>query len=195
MDVINSLLRAARSGNLKRVIEFVEDDLVDINSSNQNGLTALHSASKEGHILVVEELIARGANVHAKTLKGNTALHIASLAGHEPVVRLLIENGADVDAQSASGFTPLYMAAQENHQSIVKLLLASGANQNIATTDGFTVSNILVLLHLVARSYEYSFLPFWADPKLTLPLPLSLLHNSLSLWLCSKATNKWPLYC
>lgn len=140
MDVINSLLRAARAGNLKRVVEFIEDELVDINGSNQNGLTALHSASKEGHTRIVEELISRGANVHARTLKGNTALHIASLAGHEPVVRLLIENGADVDAQSVSGFTALYMAAQENHESIVKLLLASGANQNIATTDGFTVS-------------------------------------------------------
>lgn len=140
MDVINSLLRASRAGNLKRVIEFVEDDLVDINSCNQNGLTALHSASKEGHTRIVEELIARGANVHAKTLKGNTALHIASLAGHEPVVKVLIDNGADVDAQSVNGFSALYMAAQENYESIVKLLLASGANQNIATTDGFTVS-------------------------------------------------------
>ena len=82
MDVITSLLRAARAGNLKRVIEFIEDDLVDINASNQNGLTALHSASKEGHTRVVEELISRGANGHAKTRKGNTPLHIASLAGH-----------------------------------------------------------------------------------------------------------------
>lgn len=144
MDVVNSLLRAARAGNLRRVVEFIEDDLVDINSANQNGLTALHSASKEGRTRVVEELLARGANVHAKTLKGNTALHIASLAGHEPVVKMLIDKGADVDGQSASGFTALYMAAQENHEAIVKLLLASGANQNIATTDGFTVSSLTI---------------------------------------------------
>lgn len=138
MDIINSLIRAARSGNLKRVLDFIEDELVDINASNQNGLTALHSASKEGHVRIVEELIARGANVHAKTNRGNTALHIASLAGHEPVVRMLINNGADVNAQSASGFSALYMASQENHVQIVKLLLASNANQNLATTDGFT---------------------------------------------------------
>lgn len=45
----------------------------------QNGLNALHLASKEGHVNVVRELLQRGANVDAATKKGNTALHIASL--------------------------------------------------------------------------------------------------------------------
>lgn len=45
----------------------------------QNGLNALHLASKDGHIQVVDELLKRGANVDSATKKGNTALHIASL--------------------------------------------------------------------------------------------------------------------
>ena len=45
----------------------------------QNGLNALHLASKDGHIQVVQELLKRGANVDSATKKGNTALHIASL--------------------------------------------------------------------------------------------------------------------
>lgn len=45
----------------------------------QNGLNALHLASKEGHVDVVTELIQRGAAVDSATKKGNTALHIASL--------------------------------------------------------------------------------------------------------------------
>lgn len=52
----------------------------------QNGLNALHLASKDGHVAVVQELLKRGANVDAATKKGNTALHIASLAGQEEVV-------------------------------------------------------------------------------------------------------------
>ncbi len=47
----------------------------------QNGLNALHLASKDGHVAVVKELLSRGASVDAATKKGNTALHIASLAG------------------------------------------------------------------------------------------------------------------
>lgn len=50
--------------------------------SSQNGLNALHLASKEGHVNVVRELLQRGANVDAATKKGNTALHIASLGKH-----------------------------------------------------------------------------------------------------------------
>lgn len=34
---------------------------------NQNGLNALHLASKEGHVEVVSELIQRGASVDAAT--------------------------------------------------------------------------------------------------------------------------------
>lgn len=45
----------------------------------QNGLNALHLASKDGHVSVVSELLKRGATVDSATKKGNTALHIASL--------------------------------------------------------------------------------------------------------------------
>ncbi|CAH1737494.1 unnamed protein product [Aphis gossypii] len=133
----SSFLRAARSGNLDKVIEHLKNK-IDINTSNSNGLNALHLASKDGHLEIVKELLKRGANVNSATKKGNTALHIASLAGQYDVVVTLVEHGALVNVQSQNGFTPLYMAAQENHDRVVKYLLANGANQNLATEDGFT---------------------------------------------------------
>ncbi|XP_022249625.1 ankyrin-2-like isoform X3 [Limulus polyphemus] len=136
-DISASFLRAARAGNLEKVLEFLKGS-IDINTSNANGLNALHLASKEGHVNIVSELLKRGANVNAATKKGNTALHIASLAGQEAVVKLLVQSGANVNVQSQNGFTPLYMAAQENHHSVVCFLLTSGANQSLATEDGFT---------------------------------------------------------
>ncbi|XP_078079053.1 ankyrin 3b [Mustelus asterias] len=136
-DTNASYLRAARAGNLEKALDYVKAG-VDINICNQNGLNALHLASKEGHIGVVSELIQLGANVDAATKKGNTALHIASLAGQAEVVHVLVTNGANINAQSQNGFTPLYMAAQENHLEVVKFLLDNGASQSIATEDGFT---------------------------------------------------------
>ncbi|XP_037996023.1 ankyrin-3 isoform X34 [Motacilla alba alba] len=136
-DTNASYLRAARAGNLEKALDYLKNG-VDINISNQNGLNALHLASKEGHVEVVSELIQRGASVDAATKKGNTALHIASLAGQAEVVKVLVTNRANVNAQSQNGFTPLYMAAQENHLEVVKFLLDNGASQSLATEDGFT---------------------------------------------------------
>uniref|UniRef100_A0A4X2JVR7 Ankyrin 3 n=1 Tax=Vombatus ursinus TaxID=29139 RepID=A0A4X2JVR7_VOMUR len=136
-DANASYLRAARAGNLEKALDYIKNG-VDINICNQNGLNALHLASKEGHVEVVSELIHRDANVDAATKKGNTALHIASLAGQTEVVKVLATNGANLNAQSQNGFTPLYMAAQENHLEVVKFLLDNGASQSLATEDGFT---------------------------------------------------------
>ncbi|XP_077959264.1 uncharacterized protein LOC120819509 isoform X41 [Gasterosteus aculeatus] len=136
-DVNACYLRSARAGNLEKALDYLKNG-VDINICNQNGLNALHLASKEGHVEVVAELIKRGANVDASTKKGNTALHIASLAGQTDVVKELVTHNANVNAQSQNGFTPLYMAAQENHMDVVQFLLDHGSSQSIATEDGFT---------------------------------------------------------
>ncbi|XP_077332890.1 ankyrin-2 isoform X12 [Lithobates pipiens] len=136
-DSNTSFLKAARSGNVDKVLEYLKGG-VDINTCNQNGLNALHLAAKEGHLYLVNELLERGSSVDSSTKKGNSALHIASLAGQVEVVKTLVKQGANINAQSQNGFTPLYMAAQENHIEVVKYLLENGANQSTATEDGFT---------------------------------------------------------
>ncbi|KAM7010036.1 uncharacterized protein LKV04_001897 isoform 4-T4 [Tautogolabrus adspersus] len=136
-DSNTSFLRAARAGNIDKVLDFLKNG-VDISTCNQNGLNALHLAAKEGHKDLVDELLERGAPVDSSTKKGNTALHIASLAGQKEVVRLLVKRGANINSQSQNGFTPLYMAAQESHLEVVRFLLENEGNQSIATEDGFT---------------------------------------------------------
>ncbi|RXN06085.1 ankyrin-2-like isoform X2 [Labeo rohita] len=136
-DSNTSFLRAARAGNIDKVLEYLKGG-VDISTCNQNGLNALHLAAKEGHVELVQELLDRGSSVDSATKKGNTALHIASLAGQGEVVKILVKRGADINAQSQNGFTPLYMASQENHLDVVRYLLENGGNQSTATEDGFT---------------------------------------------------------
>uniref|UniRef100_A0A8C2BD57 Ankyrin 2 n=1 Tax=Cyprinus carpio TaxID=7962 RepID=A0A8C2BD57_CYPCA len=136
-DSNTSFLRAARAGNIDKVLEYLKGG-VDISTCNQNGLNALHLAAKEGHVDLVQELLDRGSSVDSATKKGNTALHIASLAGQGEVVKILVKRGADINAQSQNGFTPLYMASQENHLDVVRYLLENGGNQSTATEDGFT---------------------------------------------------------
>uniref|UniRef100_A0A8C2FJ60 Ankyrin 2 n=1 Tax=Cyprinus carpio TaxID=7962 RepID=A0A8C2FJ60_CYPCA len=136
-DSNTSFLRAARAGNMDKVLEYLKGG-VDISTCNQNGLNALHLAAKEGHMELLQELLDRGSSVDSATKKGNTALHIASLAGQGEVVKMLVKKGADINAQSQNGFTPLYMASQENHLDVVRYLLENGGNQSTGTEDGFT---------------------------------------------------------
>ncbi|XP_068152331.1 ankyrin-3 [Drosophila tropicalis] len=139
IDATISFLRAARSGDLRKVLEFIESGQIsDINTCNANGLNALHLAAKDGYVEICAELLKRGIKVDNATKKGNTALHIASLAGQQQVIKQLIQHSANVNVQSLNGFTPLYMAAQENHDGCCRLLLAKGANPSLATEDGFT---------------------------------------------------------
>ncbi|XP_077968873.1 uncharacterized protein LOC120344592 isoform X2 [Styela clava] len=133
-----SLLRAAKSGNAERLIVLLDEEKIDINTSNSSGLNCLHLAAKEGHTQVVKELIKRNISINQATKRGNTALHIASLAGKLDVIKVLIENKADPNSIAQNAFTPIYMAAQEGHSEIVDYLLKNGANQSISTEDGFT---------------------------------------------------------
>ena len=69
-DPNTAFLRAARAGHLDKIQEYLDSGTVrDINTSNANGLNALHLAAKDGHLEVVQELLKRGAIVDAATKK------------------------------------------------------------------------------------------------------------------------------
>jgi Ankyrin repeats (3 copies) len=83
--------------------------------------TMLTSASIEGHLDVVELLLANNADVHAGH---DSALRYASLYGHTAVVRLLIQRGANVHARENEA---IRSASEGGHTDVVQLLLQHGA--------------------------------------------------------------------
>lgn len=75
-------------------------------------------------MLLAEELIARGADVNARTKAGISALMIAAGHNNAPMVGLLARSGADPLATSAQGKTALDIATQAlNHEAIGALRL------------------------------------------------------------------------
>jgi len=66
----------------------------------QDGEAALLLASRAGGVDVVRALLARGADVAAKTSRGFTSLIFAAAEGHATVAGVLVETGADLSART-----------------------------------------------------------------------------------------------
>lgn len=101
-----------------------------------SGCTALHSAARKSHEVVVEALIAAGADVNAVDDLGWSPMMEAVKVQNLQVVRTLIQAGARADAATNSGSTPLSHAckfcrsasAPERAMEIVHALLDAGAS-------------------------------------------------------------------
>ena len=92
------------------------------------GATPLLLACQEGHLEIVQALLAAGANLRARTLRGHAALHYASKNGHLGVVKVLLDAaGIEIDAVDNFGNTPLLLACSTGKLEVVRELLKQGA--------------------------------------------------------------------
>ncbi|KXZ42426.1 hypothetical protein GPECTOR_147g10 [Gonium pectorale] len=87
-----------------------------------------HPTAENGHLEVVKELLAKGANVNAATEFGWTPLRAAASKGHLKLVKELLAAGADVKSVEEKERAPLHDAAYKGHLEVVKELLAAGAD-------------------------------------------------------------------
>ena len=91
---------------------------------------ALQAASIGGHLQVIEQLLAAGADVNAPpAFHGSTALQAASRGGHLQVVERLLAAGANVNAAAAQhdGLTALQAATEGGHHQVIERLVHAGA--------------------------------------------------------------------
>jgi ankyrin repeat protein len=82
---------------------------------------------------VVALLVARGADVRARSKVGETALMDAAARGDLAAAKLLLERGVDVNAVDHRGYTALVLAAHFDGDAVglVRLLLAAGADPRL----------------------------------------------------------------
>ena len=125
---VSSFHMAACVGDLTRVGRFC-DEGTDVNVRDEFGWTPLYWAASTGQKNVAEYLLAKGANVIAKTNDNRTPLHQAARAGARELAELLIVNGADVNAKDKEGRTPVWYAQKRGHAEIVELLRKHGAKE------------------------------------------------------------------
>src|ERR1043166_2911552 len=89
----------------------------------------LWDAAKRGDVDTVKALLAKGAEVNAKTEYGATALHFAADKGHLEVVRVLLKNKADVNAKDTFySAKPLDWAIMRSRVDVARELVEAGAD-------------------------------------------------------------------
>jgi len=96
----------------------------------EDGNYPLHLTAKKGWKDAAAFLLAKGADVDAKTDSNETPLHYAIGEGHTDMATLLIRKGADVNAKLWKDLTPLHLAAQTGNKDIGMLLINRGADVN-----------------------------------------------------------------
>lgn len=110
---------------------------IDLNATNQEGLTALMCAVLDNNIEFVQELLNSQANPNIKNHNGDDALILsartACIDGIEIIERLLAK-GAYPSAQNREGMSALMISATSSYKeaiNIVKILIENGADINL----------------------------------------------------------------
>ncbi|HMG86277.1 MAG TPA: ankyrin repeat domain-containing protein [Terracidiphilus sp.] len=112
------------------------------------GDTALHIAAAAYQTKIVSELLAAGAEVHARNRRGQEALHAASCgspgsliwnpSAQSATITRLVEAGADPNVFDKSGVSPLHKAVRTRCAAAVRTLLDLGADPAGPNKNGST---------------------------------------------------------
>lgn len=99
------------------------------------GTTALISAAAFGRDAILDDLLDRGADLHAADDTGSTALHHAAGAGNLHAIDALVRAGAEIDRMSAKGFRPRDIALARGETAAARRLEELGADSALGPQD------------------------------------------------------------
>ncbi|KAF5880245.1 protein phosphatase 1 regulatory subunit 12C-like, partial [Clarias magur] len=91
-----------------------------VNSSNADGITALHQACIDGSTEVVAFLLTHGAKVNQVDNEGWTPLHVAASCGNMEIAEYLLQRGASLSLVNCDGDVPLDIAEDETMEALLQ---------------------------------------------------------------------------
>lgn len=130
------LLRAVKDGDEALVREYLgnsERRAEWLGALGDSDITALHTATENRRLSIMQLLIDAGADVNARTRSGRTPLMLAAKHSTADAALLLADNHADLHAKDNDGMSPLGHAVYHQKPDVAANLLARGVNPE----DGF----------------------------------------------------------
>jgi ankyrin repeat protein len=139
------LILAAHYGSIKIATFLIDEGAANVNAKFDNNKSVLFAAihgfvfsCNKKNFDMVELLIKKSADVHARDNEGKTVLIyavdtiISYFEESKGLLELLIKEGADVNARDSQGRTALYYAKKKNYPEITKLLEEAQAEKEEA---------------------------------------------------------------
>jgi len=132
------LADAAMRGDMQSVGSLLRQ-AVDVDSTQSDGMTALHWGVQNGDLEMVDRLLRAGADYRAANRTGATPLYLAAMNADEAVIERLLEAGADPNAVvTGEDETVLMLSAYTGNPEAVRVLLEAGADVDLPQTRGQT---------------------------------------------------------
>lgn len=113
---------AVRKNDFKTVRTLIAENPDLVHSRDSDGCTPLHDAAQYSVPEIVSFLVARGADVNARSRRGSTPLWFTDDA---EIAEILIEHGAKLTTDS-NGDTELDYAVQDQNLLLVDVLVKAG---------------------------------------------------------------------
>jgi ankyrin repeat protein len=128
-----------------------------VDFADLDGDTALILAIEQGHLGVVKQLLAAGANL----TQTDNLLSLAAMSGNLALLEFLCDRGLPVNVKDESGDAALHVATLEDQGAMVQYLLARGAAVDLANAQGDTP--LLIAVYQGNRAIAQSLLAHGAD--------------------------------
>ena len=131
--------------NYKLTQQILKLGLVDVNSQDATGRTALHWAGASGYKNIVGLLCDSGTDPTIVDNLGCSASHYAAQMNHVECAEV-IQGHLQEDVTDQDGRTPLHWAVMQGNVEVMQALLAAGSDANWGDSEGRTPLHMAVLM-------------------------------------------------
>lgn len=156
VNASKSELQSTKEEQTRKINDLNELERILIHyGNNQDGMSALHYAIKQGDVSAVNTLIVNGADVNSKDGLFTTLTRAASCNKLE-IVQILLNFGADVNLTACDDWTPyaINYVAESGSGELITLLIENGAIID-KTSNKENPQNAKTPLHTACRCGNY----------------------------------------